>query len=100
MTRYEPHCDCNGGHCTMIPDPNGQWCRAEVKPLEWTRGWMAAEAQSALGIYRITYERDGTFRWIIGEHRGFASSWDAAKAAAQSDFEARILSAFVEADHA
>ena len=28
MTRYEPHCDCLGGHVTMLPDPNGRWCRA------------------------------------------------------------------------
>lgn len=28
MTRYEPHCDCLGGHCSMVPDPNGRWCRA------------------------------------------------------------------------
>ena len=27
--RYEPHCDCLGGHVSMIPDPNGQWCRAD-----------------------------------------------------------------------
>lgn len=27
--RYEPHCDCLGGHLDMRPDPNGQWCRAE-----------------------------------------------------------------------
>ena len=29
MTRYEPHCDCLGGHVDMIPDPNGRWCRAD-----------------------------------------------------------------------
>lgn len=29
MTRYEPHCDCLGGHVTMVPDPNGRWCRAD-----------------------------------------------------------------------
>lgn len=29
MTRYEPHCDCLGGHVSMIPDPNGRWCRAD-----------------------------------------------------------------------
>ncbi|ARC35495.1 hypothetical protein A6J80_03070 [Paracoccus yeei] len=29
MTRYEPHCDCLGGHVSMLPDPNGRWCRAE-----------------------------------------------------------------------
>lgn len=28
MTRYEPYCDCLGGHAQMIPDPNGRWCRA------------------------------------------------------------------------
>ena len=29
MTRYEPHCDCLGGHVSMRPDPNGRWCRAD-----------------------------------------------------------------------
>ena len=29
MNRYEPHCDCLGGHVSMIPDPNGRWCRAD-----------------------------------------------------------------------
>ena len=29
MTRYEPHCDCLGGHVSMIPDPNGRWCRGD-----------------------------------------------------------------------
>lgn len=29
MTRYEPHCDCLGGHFSMRPDPNGRWCRAD-----------------------------------------------------------------------
>ena len=29
MTRYEPYCDCLGGHVSMLPDPNGQWCRAD-----------------------------------------------------------------------
>lgn len=29
MTRYEPHCDCLGGHVSMVPDPNGRWCRAD-----------------------------------------------------------------------
>ena len=29
MTRYEPYCDCSGGHVTMLPDPNGQWRRVD-----------------------------------------------------------------------
>lgn len=29
MTRYEPYCDCLGGHVSMVPDPNGRWCRAD-----------------------------------------------------------------------
>ena len=28
--RYEPHCDCLGGHVSMVPDPNGRWCRADA----------------------------------------------------------------------
>ncbi len=27
--RYEPHCDCLGGHVSMLLDPNGRWCRAD-----------------------------------------------------------------------
>lgn len=33
MTRYEPHCDCLGGHVSMVPDPNGRWCRAESRTI-------------------------------------------------------------------
>lgn len=33
MTRYEPHCDCLGGHVSMVPDPNGRWCRAEGRMI-------------------------------------------------------------------
>ena len=29
MIRYEPYCDCLGGHVSMVPDPNGRWCRAD-----------------------------------------------------------------------
>ena len=29
MTRYEPYCDCPGGHATMVEDPYGRWCRAD-----------------------------------------------------------------------
>ncbi|WP_314188815.1 hypothetical protein [Paracoccus yeei] len=35
MTRYEPHCDCLGGHVSMVPDPNGRWCRADATPRAW-----------------------------------------------------------------
>lgn len=65
----------------------------KVKALEWTRGWMSAEAQTEIGQYTITYRRDGSFEWGIGILKGWASSWDEAKAAAQADFERRILSA-------
>lgn len=34
MTRYEPHCDCLGGHVSMVPDPNGRWCRADEDSAE------------------------------------------------------------------
>lgn len=67
-----------------------------VKPLDWARGWMNAEAASILGPYKITYRRDGSFEWIIGEHNVWAPSWDAAMAAAQADYEQRIRSALVE----
>lgn len=67
--------------------------KVKVKTLEWTRGWMNAEAQTEIGQYTITYRRDGSFEWGIGILKGWASSWDGAKAAAQTDYERRILSA-------
>ena len=27
--RYEPHCDCNGGHVQMMSDPSGRWLLAD-----------------------------------------------------------------------
>lgn len=64
-----------------------------VKPLEWVRGWMEAEAETEVGLYKIRYRRDGSFEWSIGTFKRWSSSWDSAIAAAQADYAARILSA-------
>ena len=97
MTRYEPHCDCLGGHCSMVPDPNGRWCRAEVKPLEWEDDEKLSYAIGARAAYLVEMSHDGSWYY---EDAGPFDTRDAAKVAAQADFKASILSAFREADHA
>lgn len=72
----------------------------KVKPLEWVRGWMNAEAQTDIGLYQIAYRRDGSFEWCFGIKKEWASSWDAAKEAAQADYERRILAALEPAEPA
>mgnify|MGYP001762677240 FL=1 len=57
MTRYEPHCDCLGGHVSMASDPNGRWCRAD-------EGWkdISTAPYGASGrpsTYFIGARRDG-----------------------------------------
>ena len=109
MTRYEPHCDCLGGHVSMLPDPNGLWCRAEVKPLEWTpAGYHGQDLEaSAFGVavaYRVSGKPGDWTLTSIGMREylhtpGYMTRADA-QAVAQADFKARILSALVEADHA
>lgn len=69
---------------------------AKVKPLEWREEYgYAARAEHAFGVYAITDARVGSpVKLEGGDHvtRWFASV-DEAKAAAQADYEARILSA-------
>lgn len=107
--RYEPHCDCLGGHVSMVPDPNGRWCRGEVKPLEWTpAGYHGQDLEaSAFGVavaYRVSGKPGDWTLTSIGMREylhtpGYMTRADA-QAAAQADFKARILSALVETDHA
>ena len=58
--RYEPHCDCLGGHVSMCPDPNGRWCRANegwhVKPLEWMK---VSRFRWSAGAYSIWNDGEG-----------------------------------------
>jgi hypothetical protein len=72
-----------------------------VKPLEWGAdytdhsGYRSSAARSIVGSYEIYHlKADGG---IKVEHGGVglgtAETWDAAKAAAQADYSARILSA-------
>ena len=68
----------------------------EVKPLEWVPG-IGDEliARSAYGKYAICkpwFTGRGMF-WLRGIFNGNYDSLEAAKAAAQADYEARILSA-------
>lgn len=111
MTRYEPHCDCLGGHVSMVPDPNGRWCRAEVKPLEWVDlgdgkafrallpiiGSIRVEPYGCCDWWEVLWSMPGQCDKLIPD---VFDNPDDAKAAAQAAVDARILSAFVEADHA
>lgn len=73
-----------------------------VKPLEWSHHDRDASnferwfAPSMLGTYCIYHTNDG-YRWFLSSDNGHAAglceTLDAAKAAAQADYAARILSA-------
>ena len=95
--RYEPHCDCLGGHVSMRPDPNGRWCRAEVKPLEWKDDEELSYAIGAGAEYLVELSHVGS--WYCEDEGPFVTRADA-KNAAQANYERRVLSALVEADHA
>ncbi|WP_423212280.1 hypothetical protein [Paracoccus yeei] len=107
MTRYEPHCDCLGGHVSMLPDPNGRWCRAEVKPITFNKRGSDWWGTSPFGIYVVgKVQCDDTEYWTFWEPDADSDDTDAATgqypseraalSAAQADFKARILSALVE----
>ncbi|ATQ57244.1 hypothetical protein [Paracoccus yeei] len=105
MTRYEPYCDCLGGHVDMRPDPNGRWFRAEVKPLEWMEYDADCYFWKAPLFGEVLVKRHWKGHWVVVWSTpgytglfcpGHFATADEAKAAAQS----RILSALVEADHA
>lgn len=68
-----------------------------VKPLEWREYSGTWTAPTPFGIYRIYhYPEDGRYKWFIEGVFGSGattSNCEAAKAAAQSDYEARIMSA-------
>lgn len=71
--------------------------RVKVKPLEWVEptGWWNAEAQCVFGLYAVhRYRKD---RWTVflngDEIKSGILTEAEAKAAAQADFERRILSA-------
>ena len=51
--RYEPHCDCLGGHVSMRPDPNGRWRRAD-------EGWKDISTAPRDGTAILTYSNDCT----------------------------------------
>lgn len=109
--RYEPHCDCLGGHVTMIEDKDGEWCRAKVKPLEWDElndgeafraflpiiGSVRVEPYGCCGWWEVLWSMPGQCDKLIPD---VFDNPDDAKAAAQADFERRILSALVEPTHA
>lgn len=79
-----------------------------VKPLEWTGSETNADAECATGEYEIESgwkDKIGGIRWFAWIHRTHddgsvpyfhgteAPTLEAAKAAAQADYESRILSA-------
>ena len=88
MTRYEPHCDCLGGHVSMLPDPNGRWCRADAP--------HPVATQPALGYdpdcpeCKGTGQRDsgGTHPW--GEPAMMMCDCDAPPPAAPTDNTALV----------
>ena len=83
--------------------------RLNVKPLQWIIPPAALTVQIAetvLGKYRVWTHTEAGGRWFwdmsaLGVvaatiETGYAHSLEAAKAAAQADYEARILSALVQ----
>lgn len=67
---------------------------AKVKGLEWSTGWGDRTAVTPFGEFRIHTRTDGNFDWFgPGNRKYWASSEGQAKAAAQADYERRILSA-------
>lgn len=76
----------------------------KVKPLEWDREspteWKPEtwKAQSLVDEYDIQREKDGTFSGFApNAGTNIFSSLEAAKAAAQADYEARIMSSLTPA---
>lgn len=72
---------------------------ARVRPLEWHRigtfGGDCYDASATGVVYRIVPKADGTF-WLTAPSTTTATL-EAAKAAAQADYEARILAALLPA---
>ena len=76
----------------------GEGWRPKVRPLDWKQAVLGSElsrADTMLGPYRVWthHEADGKWFWCgVGEH--FVVATEAkGKAAAQADFDRRILSA-------
>jgi len=74
----------------------------EVRPLEWRDHSFEDDilyiARTPWEDYRITFTRDYTWPWVLKPFLAEGSNYqtlDAAKAAAQADYEARIRSALV-----
>jgi hypothetical protein len=69
-----------------------------TRPLEWSSNWGTVKAETPIGHYFIESRRDGSFDCRLEDvWEVWASSIEAAKAAAQADYERRIRSA-LEAD--
>lgn len=68
-----------------------------VKALEWSTNWGTIKAETPIGHYFVEARRDGSFDCRLENvWKTWASSSDAAKAAAQADYERRVLSALAE----
>lgn len=68
---------------------------AAVKPLEWEEGFREFTANALGDTYRIKVAVNGAVSWQSGHMKTWQFSFDvdAAKADAQADYQARILSA-------
>jgi hypothetical protein len=65
----------------------------EVKGMEWSTGWGSIKAETPIGHYFIDDNRDGGFKVRLEDTwSSWASNSEAAKAAAQADYERRIRS--------
>ena len=76
-----------------------------VKELEWVMCDFDWFAEADTGVYSVFEARKGHWRWDRSSSRthsgvrfirGACLSLEAAKAAAQADYEARVLAALVE----
>lgn len=74
----------------------------KVKKLKWqtlTPGFSLQRSACLLGDYRVWEDADGAWEWALNDEKhsdGCEETPDAAKAAAQADYERRILSALTE----
>lgn len=71
----------------------------KVKKLKWqtlTPGFSLQRSACPLGDYRVWEDADGAWEWALNDEKhsdGCEETPDAAKSAAQADYERRILSA-------
>jgi hypothetical protein len=67
-----------------------------VKGLEWQEGEWQSVATEPFGAWYFVHQRGDDWRIHYGDHKGYPTR-ESAKAAAQADFNARILSSIIPA---